>query len=141
MNIYSFTSILPLMYLRSSSAKPYLSNSCSSISARDFDQSINEKITVKAVTEAAGINRNTFYLHYNYVDDVLAEIQENGMKVFRNKSLLSYKPFILFRNSIIRNKTFDCHVKVVFFAKAGNGFHHWTCVVQIYCFLIFPGVD
>ena len=60
-----------------------------------------EKITVKAITEAARINRNTFYLHYNCVDDVLAEIQENGMKVFRNKSLLSYKPFVLFRNSII----------------------------------------
>lgn len=34
-----------------------------------------EKITVKAITEAAKINRNTFYLHYNCVDDVLAEIQ------------------------------------------------------------------
>ena len=34
-----------------------------------------EKITVKAITEAARINRNTFYLHYNCVDDVLAEIQ------------------------------------------------------------------
>ena len=34
-----------------------------------------EKITVKAITQAAGINRNTFYLHYNCVDDVLAEIQ------------------------------------------------------------------
>lgn len=34
-----------------------------------------EKITIKAITEAAKINRNTFYLHYNCVDDVLAEIQ------------------------------------------------------------------
>ena len=34
-----------------------------------------EKITVKAITKAAKINRNTFYLHYNCVDDVLAEIQ------------------------------------------------------------------
>ena len=34
-----------------------------------------EKITVKAITQAARINRNTFYLHYNCVDDVLAEIQ------------------------------------------------------------------
>ena len=34
-----------------------------------------EKITVKAITEVARINRNTFYLHYNCVDDVLAEIQ------------------------------------------------------------------
>ncbi len=34
-----------------------------------------EKITIKAITEAARINRNTFYLHYDCVDDVLAEIQ------------------------------------------------------------------
>ncbi|WP_191014494.1 TetR/AcrR family transcriptional regulator [Treponema zioleckii] len=34
-----------------------------------------EKITVKAITEVAKINRNTFYLHYTCVDDVLAEIQ------------------------------------------------------------------
>lgn len=34
-----------------------------------------EKITVKAITDRAKINRNTFYLHYTCVDDVLAEIQ------------------------------------------------------------------
>ena len=34
-----------------------------------------EKVTVKAIADMAGINRNTFYLHYNCVDDVLAEIQ------------------------------------------------------------------
>ena len=34
-----------------------------------------EKITVKAITDKAKINRNTFYLHYTCVDDVLAEIQ------------------------------------------------------------------
>ena len=34
-----------------------------------------EKITVKAITEATRINRNTVYLHYNCVADVLAEIQ------------------------------------------------------------------
>ena len=34
-----------------------------------------ERITVKAITDKAKINRNTFYLHYTCVDDVLAEIQ------------------------------------------------------------------
>ena len=34
-----------------------------------------EKITVKAIADRAKINRNTFYLHYTCVDDVLAEIQ------------------------------------------------------------------
>lgn len=34
-----------------------------------------EKITVKGIAERAGINRNTFYLHYDSPDDVLREIQ------------------------------------------------------------------
>ena len=34
-----------------------------------------EKVTVMAIANRARINRNTFYLHYNCVDDVLAEIQ------------------------------------------------------------------
>lgn len=34
-----------------------------------------EKITVKGIAERAGINRNTFYLHYASPDDVLREIQ------------------------------------------------------------------
>ena len=34
-----------------------------------------EKITVKEIAERAGINRNTFYLHYDSPDDVLHEIQ------------------------------------------------------------------
>ncbi len=34
-----------------------------------------EKITVKAIADKARINRNTFYLHYETVDDLLREIQ------------------------------------------------------------------
>ena len=34
-----------------------------------------EKVTVKAIADRAGINRNTFYLHYETTDDVLREIQ------------------------------------------------------------------
>ncbi|WP_296333694.1 TetR/AcrR family transcriptional regulator [uncultured Treponema sp.] len=34
-----------------------------------------EKVTVKAIADRARINRNTFYLNYNCMDDVLAEIQ------------------------------------------------------------------
>lgn len=36
-----------------------------------------EKITVKAIAERARINRNTFYLHYETVDDLLREIQND----------------------------------------------------------------
>lgn len=32
-----------------------------------------EYITVKEICEAAGVNRSTFYLHYETIDDLLAE--------------------------------------------------------------------
>ena len=41
-----------------------------------------EKITIKAITESARINRNTFYLHYDCVDDVLADIQSGYVAKF-----------------------------------------------------------
>ncbi|MBQ9495386.1 MAG: TetR/AcrR family transcriptional regulator [Treponema sp.] len=41
-----------------------------------------EKITVKAIADAAKINRNTFYLHYNCVDDVLKEIQSRHISEY-----------------------------------------------------------
>mgnify|MGYP000080238523 FL=1 len=37
----------------------------------DYDQ-----ITIKELTERAQINRKTFYLHYNNLDDLLTELQE-----------------------------------------------------------------
>ena len=43
-----------------------------------------KKITVKAIAERAGINRNTFYLHYNSVDDVLKEIQNKYSVEYSN---------------------------------------------------------
>ena len=36
-----------------------------------------EKITVKQIADRAKINRNTFYLHYETIDDVLFEIQSD----------------------------------------------------------------
>lgn len=35
-----------------------------------------EKITVKSLTGRAGVNRNTFYLYYNSLDDMLEKIQK-----------------------------------------------------------------
>lgn len=35
-----------------------------------------EQITIKELTERAQINRKTFYLHYNGLDDLLTELQE-----------------------------------------------------------------
>lgn len=43
-------------------------------------------ITVKELCEKAEINRRTFYLHYEYIDDILAEIQEEFSKEFYERT-------------------------------------------------------
>ena len=43
----------------------------------DYDQ-----ITIKELTERARINRKTFYLHYNSLDDLLRELQNEMAKSF-----------------------------------------------------------
>ena len=44
-----------------------------------------EYITVKEICEKAGVNRSTFYLHYETIDDLLEECIEN-----QNKQFFSY---------------------------------------------------
>lgn len=41
-----------------------------------------EKITIKELTERAGINRKTFYLHYDSIDDLLRELQNEMARDF-----------------------------------------------------------
>ena len=41
-----------------------------------------EQITIKELTERARINRKTFYLHYNSLDDLLRELQNEMAKSF-----------------------------------------------------------
>ena len=41
-----------------------------------------EYITVKEICEKAGVNRSTFYLHYETVNDLLSECLENIKKRF-----------------------------------------------------------
>lgn len=41
-----------------------------------------EYITVKEICEKAGVNRSTFYLHYDRIDDLLEECIENTDKQF-----------------------------------------------------------
>lgn len=41
-----------------------------------------EFITIKEICEKAGVNRSTFYLHYDSIDDLLAECIENSTKEF-----------------------------------------------------------
>lgn len=42
-----------------------------------------EYITVKEICEKAGVNRSTFYLHYETIDDLVNEAMENVNKRFR----------------------------------------------------------
>lgn len=44
-----------------------------------------EFITIKEICKKAGVNRSTFYLHYDNIDDLLSECLENT-----NKKFLSY---------------------------------------------------
>lgn len=44
------------------------------------------EITVKELCEKAEINRRTFYLHYDYIDDVITEIQEDFTNEFYEKT-------------------------------------------------------
>ncbi len=50
-----------------------------------------EFITVKEICERAGVNRSTFYFHYETIDDLLSECVENT-----NKKFMSY-----FEDSIV----------------------------------------
>lgn len=44
-----------------------------------------EQITIKELTQRAGINRKTFYLHYDSLDDLLKEMQTQMSEDFRNR--------------------------------------------------------
>ena len=50
-----------------------------------------EFITIKEICEKAGVNRSTFYLHYESIDDLLEETKKNTNKkfqdVFDNKTI------------------------------------------------------
>ena len=49
-----------------------------------------EKITVKELTDRAMINRKTFYLHYETLDDLLEELQQEIVDSFTSQNI-SYK--------------------------------------------------
>ena len=54
-------------------------------------QLLNKKdydfITIKEICKKAGVNRSTFYLHYDNIDDLLYETIENLNKEFHNLHL------------------------------------------------------
>lgn len=49
-----------------------------------------EQITVKELSDRAMINRKTFYLHYETLDDLLAELQQEIVDSFTSQNI-SYK--------------------------------------------------
>ena len=51
------------------------------------------KITVKALTERARIHRQTFYLHYNSLEDLYEEVFRETLAKFRNSSAVLEPPF------------------------------------------------
>lgn len=53
------------------------------LEAKDF-----EYITVKEICQKAGVNRSTFYLHYETIDDLLSESVE-----YMNRRFLTYLKF------------------------------------------------
>lgn len=53
-----------------------------------------EYITVKEICERAGVNRSTFYLHYETIADLLAETMEYNNKQFLNRFPLTPDQFI-----------------------------------------------
>ena len=65
-----------------------------------------EYITVKEICEKAGVNRSTFYLHYETIDDLLLESIEN-----QNKQFASY--FTETANEFI-SKINNCKVDELF---------------------------
>lgn len=44
-----------------------------------------EQITIKELTERAGVNRKTFYLHFDSLDDLLREMQNEMSARFRER--------------------------------------------------------
>jgi len=61
---------------------------------KDFD-----KITIKEICEKAGVNRSTFYLHYESIEDLLFETVENLNYEF--KECFNVKPVIIDKKSSI----------------------------------------
>ena len=58
-----------------------------------------DKITIKEICEKAGVNRSTFYLHYETIEDLLIETVENLNREF--EACFDVKPVIFDKKSSI----------------------------------------
>ena len=65
-----------------------------------LEQKDMEYITVKEICEAAGVNRSTFYLHYETIGDLLAESVQ-----YMNEQFLEHMKL---RGEVFVSKIRDC---------------------------------
>lgn len=78
------------------------------------------KVTIKELCDEAGINRGTFYLHYNEPNDLLREIEED----FVREKLAFFDPYIKKDNPDQLTKMFEAimqapKLSLVLFGKNG----------------------
>ena len=65
-----------------------------------LEQKDIDYITVKEICEKAGVNRSTFYLHYDTIDDLLNETLDYIVKKLINHFNKEPKEFILSLNTL-----------------------------------------
>ena len=61
-----------------------------------FEEKSIEKISIKSITDLAGLNRGTFYLHYNDIHDLLENIEAKYQDI--SKYIATYSVNALFNN-------------------------------------------
>lgn len=71
-----------------------------------LDKKEYEYLTIKEICKKAGVNRSTFYLHYETIDDLLYECIENIIKSLKAKYLDDYNLEIKLKNSSLDDLKF-----------------------------------
>lgn len=80
-----------------------------------------KKITVKEISEIAQINRKTFYLHYDSIEDLWSEFQKNiGLNllnyitkdILNSEHIINIKEYCKGLNALI-NEDFELHMRLI----------------------------
>ena len=95
------------------------------------------KVTIKELCEEAGLNRGTFYLHYNEPNDVLKEIESD----FVREQLAFFDPYLKNDNPDQLAKLFRAVMQLILNWLSGNTmlsakeFAHRLDLLGHYCHL------
>lgn len=65
-----------------------------------------DEISVKELTEAADVNRSTFYFYYNDINDMVIQIQNEIFEVFKEKVLAPQADFVTVEDFIAYTRRF-----------------------------------